>query len=60
MYKTYEEWKELGCFVKLGQSSYTRNGDGKPLFYINQVQQNIDRHELFMAQLASECTDPNG
>lgn len=60
MYKTYEEWKEMGCFVKLGQSSYMRNEGGTPLFYINQVQQSIDHHEVFMAQLAAECTNPNG
>lgn len=60
MYKTYEEWKEIGCFVKLGQSSYMRNESGVSPFYINQVQQSVDRHELFMGQLEAECANPNG
>lgn len=60
MYKTYEEWKGLGWFVRLGQRSYLKREDGTPLFYMNQVQQSVDHHEVFMMQLEAECTDPNG
>lgn len=60
MYKTNKEWENLGCFVKLGQSSYVKNDDGEPLFYINQVQEIIDSDERFLMELEAECTNPNG
>jgi len=59
MYKTYEEWKELNCFVMLGQKSYLRSEQGNALFHINQVQEHIDKDTRFMMQLEAECTDPN-
>ena len=59
MYKTYEEWEEIGCFVKLGQSSYLKNIDGIPVFYINQVQQSIRHHGGFAVQLDAEYINPN-
>ena len=59
MYKTIEKWKDVNCFIMLGQKSYLRCEEGKSLFHINQVQQNIDRNERFLMQLETECTTPN-
>ena len=59
MYKTYEEWKEINCFVMLGQKSLIKSKDGKALFHRNQVQEKFSEDELFMMRLEAECTDPN-
>lgn len=59
MYKTYEEWKEVNCFVSISQKSLFKNKEGKALFHINQVQERLTKDELFMMNIEAECTDPN-
>ena len=59
MYKTYEEWKGLNCFVMLGQKSYIRNEKGNAVFHSNQVQEYIDKNKLMAMKLEWECTNPN-
>jgi len=39
--KTYDEWNDLGYYIKKGSKSCARNQDGKALFSSNQIEDKV-------------------
>lgn len=56
VYHTFDEWKDLGFHVNIGEKSIKRNELGKCVFSENQVSENEDDFSRFVSEF--EFNDP--